>query len=280
MTIMNTNVEIKNLYGINKVRDRRLQQLERLGYSVITPSNVANIAETYKSKGYKNNTISAYFGEIRKAVKNHLFSVGKHEEAFLYSTVFQQFKLKADRDCTAQSDIITKEKLEELLKLISDRKFKLIVLFFMATGVRVTELCNIKLKDCTFSPEEQLVYIKIIQGKNNRSRVVVIPYILYNAIREFQSLTYLFENNMGRKFRQPLISKKLQRLAKRFGQRLYPHLFRHSYITMMLESGYDMKKLSKLCGVMPETMVRTYFHVKIDFKGAAEMARPMLSLLQ
>lgn len=277
---MDSNIEIKDLYGKNKTRNYRLQQTERLGYTIITPADISAIVDQFKRKGYKNNTVRNYVGELRRAIKNYCYSNKKYDIAFIYNLVFSQHILKADKDCTNQSDIITHSKLSELMETVQDKKSRLIIMFLIVTGVRVSEFCNIRLRDCSISKEENIVHIRIIQGKNNRSREIVIPLELYYAVRELHSTVYLFENNNDRKFTQPLIAERFRRISKRFGQRLYPHLFRHSHITMMLESGFDLKQLSRLCGVQPEIMVRTYFHIKTDFKGAADMTRPMLSLLR
>lgn len=277
---MDSNIKIEDLYGKNKSRNYRIAQTERLGYTVITPADISATIDQFKRKGYKNNTIRNYVGELRRAIKNYCYSNKKYDVAFIYNLVFSQYLLKADKDCTNQSDIITQSKMADLMKVIPDKKNKLIMMFLIVTGVRISEFCNIRLKDCSLSKEENIVHIRIVQGKNNRSREIVIPIELYYAVRELHSTVYLFETNNGRKFRQPTIAGRFKRIAKRFGQRLYPHLFRHSHITMMLEKGFDMKQLSKLCGVQPEIMVRTYFHIKTDFKGAAEMTRPMLSLIQ
>lgn len=277
---MKSNIEIKNLSAVNKERNYRIEQIAGLGYTVITPSDLFEIAVTLKKKGYRNNTIRVYISELRGAIKRYCLDRNLYDTAYTYDLIFSQLSLKNDKECVNQSDLITLDKLPELLTFARDKKMKLIVVFLLTTGVRVNEFCNIRLKDCRISKDENLVYIRIIQGKNNKSRETVIPIELYYAIRELHGIVYLFENNEGRKFQKPSLSRRLTRIAKRYGQRLHPHLFRHSHITMMLGNGYDMKQLSKLCGVMPETMVRTYYHVKVDYKGAAEMTRPMLNLLQ
>jgi len=123
-------------------------------------------------------------------------------------------------------------------------------------GMRVSEIVNLKLPDIDF--EEGL--IRFI-GKGNKERITPIGdtakdclenYLRvarYNLERERKSEN-IFLNKNGQKITRQGFWKILKKYAKKINldKNLYPHLFRHSYATHMLERGADLRIVQELLG--------------------------------
>ncbi|MCL4417515.1 MAG: site-specific tyrosine recombinase XerD [Actinobacteria bacterium] len=123
-------------------------------------------------------------------------------------------------------------------------------------GMRVSEIVDLKLSDIDF--EEGLV--RFI-GKGNKERITPIGdtakdclenYIRtarYNIERERKSENVFFEQN-GQKITRQGFWKILKKYAGKanLNKNLYPHLFRHSYATHMLERGADLRIVQELLG--------------------------------
>jgi integrase/recombinase XerD len=123
-------------------------------------------------------------------------------------------------------------------------------------GLRVSEIVNLKLSEIDL--EEDL--IRFI-GKGNKERITPIggtakSYLLkylragrYKIEREFKS-DYVFLNKNGKKLTRQGFWKILKKYAHQFSmdKNLYPHLFRHSFATHMLERGADLRIVQELLG--------------------------------
>jgi integrase/recombinase XerD len=123
-------------------------------------------------------------------------------------------------------------------------------------GLRVSEIVNLKLSEIDL--EEDLV--RFI-GKGNKERITPIggtakSYLLkylragrYKIEREFKS-DYVFLNKNGKKLTRQGFWKILKKYARQLNvdKNLYPHLFRHSFATHMLEHGADLRIVQELLG--------------------------------
>lgn len=146
--------------------------------------------------------------------------------------------------------------IRDLLLLCDDSKFlgarnKAVILTFLDTGLRLTELVNIEIKDVDFYHE----IIKVM-GKGAKERVVRIGKKTQKAL-----LRYLLMRNDGlpclwvTEERRPLthwgIEIMIRNLGKRAGisgVRCSPHTFRHSAATQSLRNGAGLEQVKSLLG--------------------------------
>jgi integrase len=136
-----------------------------------------------------------------------------------------------------EDDYITLKEFEKLIKKIPQR-YALIVEALFWTGCRVSELINIKLKDCK---RNKGIYTITIVGKGSKQRDVFMTEVLYKKlIKEFESSVYLFEHN-SKKFSRSYISDTVKRYGLKILDRdISAHTLRHSK-AMYLK---DVQKLS------------------------------------
>lgn len=139
---------------------------------------------------------------------------------------------------------------EPNIKLPLEARDKAIIETLYGSGLRVSELCNLKINDV----DDDFVRVK---GKGNKERIVPIGKKAIEAIdhylshyREGEDSSYLFITNRNKKMDRILVWKRLQFYAKRAGivQKISPHMLRHSFATHLLENGADLRVIQEMLG--------------------------------
>lgn len=167
--------------------------------------------------------------------------------------------------------------VEEVIKLLDAidtntplglRNLALIELIY-GSGLRVSELLNIQLKDIHLNE----AYI-IVVGKGNKERMVPISEFAVKACKQYllkgreellkgNVTMYLFINNSGGKLSRQGFFKILNTLAKKanISIDISPHTLRHSFATHLLENGMDLRTLQTLLGHEDISTTQIYTHI-------------------
>ena len=166
--------------------------------------------------------------------------------------------------------------LEELFNVpdsetaLGQRDLLLLELLY-ATGVRVGELTNIKIKDIDLSSKSILIL-----GKGNKERIVTYGdyceeilkrylndgYILLNT----KGSEYLFLNKNGGELTERGVRYILDQIIKQtsINKNISPHMIRHSFATHLLNEGCDLTTVQKLLGHESIKATQIYTHVTTD----------------
>ena len=146
---------------------------------------------------------------------------------------------------------------------------RLILEVLYASGVRVSELVNIKLKD--INDEE----VKVL-GKGNKERITrigdyareILDLYLSDGykILNKENSEYLFLNNNGKKLTTRGIRYILDEIIKNTNvkKNISPHMLRHSFATHLLNEGCDILSVQELLGHESLTATAIYTHVSTD----------------
>ncbi|NQK94761.1 tyrosine-type recombinase/integrase [Streptococcus suis] len=142
----------------------------------------------------------------------------------------------------------------------------LIVSLLLSTGIRISELCHIQIKDINLT--EQTLQIL---GKGKKERMIFI-----GDERTFQLLKayitcyckhtddYLF---LGKSPQKPLTEQSVRLLLKtaktqtRLTTTITPHMFRHSFATMLLDNDVDIRYIQQILGHSSISITQIYTHV-------------------
>lgn len=166
--------------------------------------------------------------------------------------------------------------LEELFNVpdtetaLGQRDLLLLELLY-ATGVRVGELTNIKVKDIDLSSKSILIL-----GKGNKERIVTYGdyceeilkrylndgYILLNTLNS----EYLFLNKNGGCLTERGVRYILDQIIKQtsINKNISPHMIRHSFATHLLNEGCELTTVQKLLGHESIKATQIYTHVTTD----------------
>ena len=142
-----------------------------------------------------------------------------------------------------------------------------------ASGVRVSELVNIKLGDIDIRNRT----IRVL-GKGRKERLVMFSKSCQQTLMEYLknsreellrrnksdfSLEYLFLNSLGRKLSARGVEYILEDVQNKTGCHygLHPHLLRHTFATHLLEGGADLRVIQELLGHESLNTTQIYTHV-------------------
>jgi len=145
-----------------------------------------------------------------------------------------------------------------------------IILLFLDTGIRVSELIDIELDDVKLEDG----HILIRNGKGNRERVVPIGSLVQKSLWRYinqyrcqpliERITKLFLGNHGLALTRNGIQQMLRRLALKAdisGVRCSPHTFRHTFAKNYLLNGGDIFSLQRILGHSSLASVRGYLNL-------------------
>ena len=142
---------------------------------------------------------------------------------------------------------------------------KLIIELFYVTGVRLSELINIKISDINFDG----CSVKVL-GKRNKERIIPLSNSIANEISSFilkyDLRTYLFTNLK----KQKVYNKLVYRVVKKYISKISsidknsPHILRHTFATHMLNNGADINAIKELLGHANLSATQVYTHNTID----------------
>ena len=180
--------------------------------------------------------------------------------------------IEAPKSSRPLPDTLSTEEIDRLIGSIEDTTTKglrdrAILEVLYSCGLRVSELCDLKLGDLFFTEG----YIRVI-GKGNKQRLVPVSSIarsriqLYMDVRQKdkQKEEILFLNNRGKKLTRVMIFTIIKQAAQRAGidKKISPHTFRHSFATHLLEGGANIRQVQELLG--HENILTTEIYTHLD----------------
>jgi len=146
-----------------------------------------------------------------------------------------------------------------LIDSITDNRDKLIIRTIYATGVRVSELCNINLEDIDF--EEHTIRIR---GKGDKIRIVFVDDDTLEAIRKFtgnQIAGPLFVGQQGKN----ISPRAIQHIFRHYAPvGITPHKIRHSYASELYRRSKNLRVVQENLGHTSIKTTEIYLHTDID----------------
>lgn len=169
--------------------------------------------------------------------------------------------------------ILTEEEVFSLLdiKLVDNYSYrnKAMIELMYATGLRVSELINLKLQDIDLINEVVRVF-----GKGSKERIVPLGEIAVISLKEYISKyrplmlkqynnDYLFLNNHGNNMTRQGFFKIIKSIAKEKGikSEISPHTIRHSFASHLLKYGADLRTIQELLGHSDISTTQVYTHI-------------------
>ncbi len=135
--------------------------------------------------------------------------------------------------------------------------------FFYQTGIRLSELIELKNKDVTSTQ------IKVL-GKRNKERIIPIGKDLYEIILSYEKLKppgpdsqiMLFVKKDGRKLSSKFVYRKINTYLGSVtnAEKKSPHILRHTFATHMLNNGAGLETLKELLGHANLSATQVYTH--------------------
>ncbi|TGN09781.1 tyrosine-type recombinase/integrase [Leptospira ilyithenensis] len=251
---------------------RVIQFLQWNRGEAITSKRILFYLQERRNRGLFLSTIKSDKNSILRGIRKSIIGQETYRGFIdeLRQELNEALPIRLNATRVSEADLVTMDEMKRICRL-SPPRWKALAEFFWTTGARVGDLSSIKLRDCRPliepSGEEILVEIKIV-GKGNRTRFIAIPTELYQEIRHaFGGMVYLFETEWHNQMTTSKIGKIISKIGiKYLGRRIYPHLFRHTWITAQVKAGWDIGAIAEFAGNSPEIIARVYLHSSLDRK--------------
>ena len=257
---------------LNSLIDRFLLALKIRGFSDNTISGYANDLKDFAifldGRAISEKTLIEYRDSLTK--KHYSDSTFNRRLSSLRS--FLKYLVKEgviDVDWTVLKNRRTKRKLPDYVsediieKAIGNGRDGLIVRLMYASGLRISELLNLRVSDILFS--EGFIRVK---GKGSKERVVPVDDKTLRLLREYLrregqrgSRDFVFLSNRRKPFTRQGMWKLIKRQFRKLGVDLKPHTLRHMFATHMLENGANIRAVQEMLGHESITTTQIYTEI-------------------
>jgi len=244
-----------------------LNRKEISDYNEITASTLSDFFYEQRKSSLSSTTTARYMTTLKK------FFAFLEENKFIEKNPTAMIgKVKLARKLPS---VLSFAEIEKILNApnIEDSgglRDKAILELFYSSGLRVSELINLKINDLYFEEEVVRVF-----GKGSKERIVPIGSSAIYWLREYLTKTrplfekkdkssgIIFLNKRGTKLSRMSIWKIVDRYGKEAGlqKEIHPHLFRHSFATHLLEGGADLRAVQEMLGHSDISTTQIYTHV-------------------
>ena len=159
---------------------------------------------------------------------------------------------------------------------VKDIRDRLVLELFYSTGIRISELVQIKIEDINFS--DKLIKIK---GKGNKERFVIFSEGMIPILNQYIKKRNMNQKNQKSCFLFPgyshnadlntsistrtifsIVKKYIKKISN--NEKLSPHSLRHSFATHLLDNGANVMSVKELLGHTSLSSTQIYTHVKIE----------------
>ena len=256
-----------------------------------------------RSRNFSESTYKAYMGTIRNywiwcdskkddpnfvkenAVQSYLaFRLHEQKRDFStvngdYSSLQWFYKYVLNREWNVRKLIrpkkekrlfkyITPQQFSKLLDAVHFPKHRLILMMYYSTGLRLSELRNLKWEDISF--DEGIIHVR--KGKGAKDRIAVLHDNLAADLKKYRldlraSQELIFEGKIKEK---PIAPRSVQwifregRVKAGLPKWVTTHVLRHSYATSILKNGTDLLTLKELLGHKKLATTAGYLHLDIN----------------
>ena len=251
-----------------------------------------NLTNELKLRGFSEKTIKTYLffnqkfldfikkspSEVETAdIKSYLANlVDTHSSSsvnlafsalrFFYEIILKKDlkEIKVSKREKKLPPVLTKDEIRQLISVTNNKKSNFIIRLLYSTGLRVSELVNLKKGDVELN--EKMGWVR--SGKGKKDRLFILPESLTEELRHylnFGNSQYLFSGKKG-----PITTRNIQKIISSSSRRanikkkVSPHTLRHSFATHLLESGTDIRKIQELLGHSNLQTTQIYTHVSSE----------------
>ena len=262
---------------MSELRERMKMDMELRGYSPITIksyiNHVSNFAKFYNKSPelLKEKQILEYlhYCITKKKLTEGTVNCINSSLKFFYTKTLNRYwnmdKIARIKEPKKLPAVLSPEEVKSIFDVTENLKHKAILMTIYSAGLRVSEVCNLKITDI----DSKNMQILIKEGKGKKDRYSLLSKANLEILREYwkryQPNEYLFSGN-GRtdaitpRSVQKMLRKSIQKT--RITKNATVHTLRHSFATHLLDNGTDICYIQKLLGHSRITTTTIYLHLR------------------
>ena len=258
-SIVSYSRDLVEFFGGSKIKDPRRVVL----------SNINNYIDTLSKSGRKPSTIARKISSLKQFFR-YLRDAG-------IITDNPAAPLMAPRIVRYHPHYLSAAEIESMLAAIDIKakngiRDRAVVELLYGSGLRISELINLKITDIEFEAE----FIRVL-GKGDKERLVPLGGYAHQAVESLlterdknkaaSKSNLLFVNRIGDKYSRVSFWKIVRQAALKAGisKRVTPHTLRHSFATHMLEGGADLRIVQEMLGHADISTTQIYTTIDRDY---------------
>jgi len=161
-------------------------------------------------------------------------------------------------------EIISENEVFKLLKVTTNLKHKAVITMLYSSGLRRSELINLRLKDVDY--DKKIIFVRSGKGKKDRTTILANNAILVlkKYIDLYNPNYWLFEGVGRRQYSSTSIVSILRKasIKSKLNKIVRPHMLRHSFATHLLEQGVDLRYIQNMLGHSSSKTTEIYTQVR------------------
>ena len=248
-----------------------LKEIHVTDFNQVSSDHILQYFKIQRDSGIDSSTTARYVSSIKS------FFGYLEDNSYIEKNPTQ--KLSPVRKARKLPIVLTIQEIDKILSIpqienISGLRDKAILETFYSSGLRVSELINLKINDLYFSDE----VIRVL-GKGSKERIIPIGQNAIYWLNEYliksrphyekkmKSRNYVFLSKRGAKLSRMSIWNIVTNYSKEAGieKPVHPHTFRHSFATHLLEGGADLRAVQEMLGHVDISTTQIYMHVDRNY---------------
>ena len=253
---------------LNKLR----VELKIRGFSPLTVRSYSFFVEKFLGRNNKNFTelneddAKAYLSEMFDTKSKNTIMLAAASLKFFYTEILKKefSQVKMPKKDSKLPEVLIKDEVKKLIDSTDNNKSRLIISLLYSSGLRVSELVNLKVEDLNL--QKGIGWVR--KGKGGKDRQIIISNNLANELKGYlenkKDNIYVFSKEKALTTRN--IQKIIKRTKERAGinKKVTPHTLRHSFATHLLEQGTDIRMIQVLLGHSSLNTTQVYAHISSE----------------
>ena len=186
---------------------------------------------------------------------------------YIFKRVREKGKYQVPKEKKQLPDYMNDAEIGAILDLSSkkDETTSLLIPLGIFTGLRISELSNLKIQEIDFENYQ----IKVIGGKGGKDRYIPINNVIIRYIKGYindRKKGYLFVKSNQTPYSKRALQKKVEKLLKELSldKKLSSHSLRHTYATLLRRRGMSLERIQVLLGHSRRTTTEIYAKMELE----------------
>lgn len=184
---------------------------------------------------------------------------------FYYLTIKQPLKFKHieyPRSEKKLPTVLSQAEIQRMFNACENLKHRVILALLYSTGLRVSELINLKWKHI----DRSRMVINILAAKGKKDRQVMLPQaiipLLEKYYKQYRPREYVLNGQFELQYSERSVGQVVKGLAAKAGisKKVWTHLIRHCSFTHMVEAGTDINLIQRVAGHSSPKTTAIYLH--------------------